>query len=230
MRGKFISFEGPEGSGKSTQIALLAARLRKMGVTVLLVREPGGTRMGEAIRKILQHGAAGDHIVPEAETCLFAASRAHLTRTVIIPALKSGTWVLCDRFVDSTVAYQGYGRGQDLGTIRRLNAFVTGGTVPDATVYLDLDVRKGLRRLSGRKSSTKGLDRFEREKLAFHRKVRMGYRELARQSNGRFCVVDAERSVKEIEEDIWRCLGRTLEWRVGFRAKRAGKRGGTSDT
>lgn len=142
MNGRLISFEGPEGGGKSTQIKVLADRLRtERALTVRTTREPGGTPTGEAIRGLLQHDVAGEPLCDPAEVFLFCASRAQLCATVLAPALARGEWVLCDRFTDSTLAYQGYGRGFDLELLRRLNAFATGPVVPDLTLLLDVPAR-----------------------------------------------------------------------------------------
>jgi len=137
MKGLFITFEGPEGSGKSTHVARLAKRLKKSGYEVLMTREPGGTIAGEAIREVLQYDRRGEQVSPETETLLFIASRAQLVRTIIMPALKRGVCVICDRFADSTIAYQGYGRGLDVSSLVKLNDFAINGAVPDLTILLD---------------------------------------------------------------------------------------------
>jgi dTMP kinase len=207
MKGIFITFEGPEGGGKSTQIVRLARRLRKMGRKVLCTREPGGTRTGEAIRNILQHDSAGEPISPTAETLLFEASRAQLVEKVILPALKKGNAVLCDRFTDSTIAYQGYGRGLDVETIIDINSFVTGGLAPDITILLDIDIERGFERLQGRNQRQKTAhDRMEREARTFHKRVRAGFLKLARRWSKRFVVVDANRDAAAVEADVWRAV------------------------
>lgn len=150
MRGLFVSFEGPEGSGKSTQVELLTQNLEKAGYRVMFVREPGGTPAGEAIRTILQHDKSGDGLCAEAEALLFSASRAQLVRAVIEPALAGGVCVICDRFTDSTTVYQGYARGIDLDFLRGLNAFATNRRNPDLTILLDIDAKLGLERLAAR--------------------------------------------------------------------------------
>ena len=152
MPGKFITFEGPEGSGKSTQIRQLAAKLKEQGVEVICTREPGGTDTGEAIRNILQHDAAGEPLDERAELLLFTASRAQLIKQVIFPALEAGAWVLCDRFIDSTMAYQGYARGMDLATLDAINNFAISARKPDLTLLLDLDIEAGFQRLEERYS------------------------------------------------------------------------------
>ena len=201
-RGKFITFEGPEGGGKSTQIRHLARRLEQAGLEVLLTREPGGTATGELVREILQHDRAGEPICPETETLLFEACRAQLVRRVIRPALDRGAWVLCDRFADSTTAYQGFARGFPIPTVLALNRFAMGVTRPDLTILLDLPVRTGMRRLSGR-SGPAGRDRIEREARAFHERVRDGYRTLARRWPGRFRVIRASQSVDRVSARVW---------------------------
>jgi dTMP kinase len=211
MKGIFITFEGPEGGGKSTQIARLAKRLRRLGRKVVCTREPGGTRTGEAIRNILQHDAAGESICPASETLLFEASRAQLVWKTILPALKKGACVLCDRFTDSTTAYQGYGRGLDIKTIAAINSFATGGLVPDLTVLLDVDVKRGFARLKQRNRRAKiSHDRMEREAKAFHRRVRAGFLELAGRSPQRFAVIDANRDADAVEADVWNRLSKRV--------------------
>lgn len=204
MKGRFLTFEGPEGSGKTTQAARLADRLRTRGLDVVAVREPGGTRTGEAIREILQ-GASGDEdICPETEVLLFAASRAQLVKRVVAPALERGAWVVCDRFADSTTAYQGFGRGFDVERMLELNAFAVDGTWPDATFLLDLDVAAGFDRLGKRNAGRgAGWDRIERENRSFHERVRCGYLELARRWPERFAVVAAGEREDEVAERIW---------------------------
>ncbi|MBO4286854.1 MAG: dTMP kinase [Kiritimatiellae bacterium] len=192
MKGKFITFEGPEGGGKSTQIKELAAFLEARGIPVLQAREPGGTRLGERVRGLLQDDTAGEPPSPRAEVLLFLASRAQLVANVIVPALEKGVWVLCDRFDDSTFAYQGYGRGFDLDALRCLDAFATGGLVPDLTLLLDLPPDVGFARLATRQAGEGSApDRFEREARAFHERLRAGFLELAGREPGRIAVIDA---------------------------------------
>jgi dTMP kinase len=206
--GFFLTLEGVEGSGKSTQQALLARRLRGAGLVVLEVREPGGTPLGESLRPLLLH-AQGAPPAPPAELFLYLAGRAQLAAEVIGPALAGGQVVLCDRFADSTAAYQGHGRGMDLELIARLNRLATAGVWPDLTVLLDLDPAAGLARLAGRAGAgggaagPGGLDRFEREALAFHRRVRDGYLALARAEPDRFLVVDAAQDPAAIAASLW---------------------------
>jgi dTMP kinase len=201
--GRFITFEGPEGSGKSTHIRLLAAFLRGRGFAVTLTREPGGTPTGEAIRGLLQHDQAGEAPVGRAEVLLFLASRAQHVERLIRPALDAGTWVLCDRFDDSTLAYQGFGRGFDLAALREANAFATGGLKPDLTVLLDVRPETSRSRLRERVSRTLASpDRIEREADAFHVRLREGFLELARQEPERFVVVDSERERDTVSRAI----------------------------
>ena len=205
LRGFFITFEGPEGSGKTTQAQRLAARLTRAGYEVIVTREPGGTPTGEVIRSILLHKAAGEPLFPETEALLFAASRAQLVRAVIQPALARGACVICDRFLDSTMAYQGYGRRLDLARIDLLNEFAVDGVIPDLTLLLDLDIRTGFARLAFRnRRSNSAADSMEREDLEFHERTRQGYLELARKWPWRIHILNAERNPDEVEAEIWR--------------------------
>ncbi len=206
--GRFISFEGPEGGGKSTQARRLAARLEQAGRTVRFTREPGGTPTGEMIRSILQHNAAGEPLCDQSEVLLFCASRAQLCRTVLAPALARGEWVVCDRFTDSTLAYQGYGRGFDVDTLRTFNAFATGPVVPDVTFLLDVTSEVGLRRVSGR-TAAGSMDRIESEAIEFHRRLREGYLAIAAAEPARFVVLDTERfSLEETEAAVWNVVSK----------------------
>ena len=192
----FITFEGPEGSGKSSQAQLLFHHLEQAGRRVLLTREPGGTALGDRLRGLLM-AAADVAIVPQAEVLLFAAARAQLVAEVIRPGLATGGIVICDRYSDSTLAYQAFGRGLELDAVRRVVDFATAGLVPDLTVLLDLPPEEGLRRKGAEPS-----DRFEREDLAFHRRVREGYLALARRSPARWLVLDARGSRDELAAAI----------------------------
>jgi len=204
MNGKFITFEGPEGSGKSTQIRPLADKLEARGIDVVCFREPGGTATGEAIRNILQHDAAGEPLGERAELLLFTASRAQLMDQQILPALERGAWVLCDRFIDSTLAYQGFARGMDIATLEAINAFAINDRKPDLTLLLDLEIERGFQRLEERYADGAGEhDRFEREARDFHHRVRDGYHTLAAQEPERFRIVNADQSVDTVSASIW---------------------------
>lgn len=192
----FITFEGPEGSGKTTQIQLLAAWLREQGQTVLATREPGGTAIGDRVRAILLDS---DHREMQAQTeiLLFSAARAQIVGQIIRPHLAGGGVVLCDRFADSTLAYQGYGRQLDLATLRLITAFATGGLQPDLTFCLDLPVDVGLQRKAA--GAGEEWNRMEQETLAFHSRVRRGYLTLAQAEPARWRVLDATQSVKALQ-------------------------------
>lgn len=192
----FITFEGPEGSGKTTQLKLLAEWLRERGCDVLATREPGGTAISEAIRAILLDPTRRE-MQPEAEILLFSAARAQIVAQVIRPHLQGGGIVLCDRYADSTLAYQGYGRGLDLDTLRTITAFATGGLVPDLTIYLDIAIEEGLRR-----KVPQEWNRLEAQALAFHQRVREGYLEMAAGEPDRWLEVDAFQPIADIQAAI----------------------------
>lgn len=198
----FVTFEGVEGAGKSTQAILLGRSLRAEGHRVVLAEEPGSTEVGQRVREIVKH-ARHVPLVPRAEVLLFLASRAQLVQSVIRPALSDGAIVVCDRFSDSTFAYQCYGRGLDLPSVQQANEFAIEGLCPDLTILLDLAPDCGLQRKPGEEAA--GWDRFEREQMAFHQRVREGYLALASREPARWCVIDACQSVDRIEELI---LGR----------------------
>ena len=208
-RGRFITFEGGEGCGKSTQVVRLAAALESRGLKVLLTREPGGTRLSELIRTLLKDEAE-DPPVDRAELLLFLAARAQLVRNVIAPALEAGTWVISDRFSDSTVAYQGYGRGLPVDFVRRANDFACEGLRPDLTFLLDLDPATAERRMRGREAATNtSADRIERAGSGFHARLRKGFLELAAADAPRFSVVDASKSPDEVAGVVLgECLAR----------------------
>jgi dTMP kinase len=197
--GLFITFEGPEGSGKTTQIRLLADWLGERGREVLTTREPGGTRIGEAIRDVLL-SPAHTEMCAEAEILLFSAARAQIVRETLQPHLVRGGVVLCDRFADSTLAYQGYGRLLDLDTLRQITLFATGGLIPALTICLDLPVVEGLRRKQGGDQAE--WNRMERERLDFQERVRLGYLALAAAEPQRWFVLDALREIEVIQAEI----------------------------
>lgn len=194
----FITFEGPDGSGKTTQVHLLADYLRAEGYDILLTREPGGTSIGDQIRAVL-HDPANVEMNPRAEILLYSASRAQHVAQVIRPALAAGRIVLSDRFYDSTLAYQGYGHGLDLEMLRAITAFATGGLVPDLTVYVDVSPEEGLQR---RRLGGEEWNRMDAQTLAFHQRVCAGYLELARAEPERWIVVDGAQPVGEVQEEI----------------------------
>lgn len=204
--GRFITFEGGEGCGKSTQIRLLADRLRAAGKEVLLTREPGGTALAEKIRTLVRE-ESDDPPNSRAETLLFLASRAQVVEGVIRPALESGTWVLCDRFADSTFAYQGYGRGLDLDELRRINSFATGGLAPDRTILLNVSPDVSAKRMRAREAATNtGADRMEKAGDDFHSRLRRGFLELAAAEPERFSVIQADGGVEEVGEAVWNSI------------------------
>jgi dTMP kinase len=196
-RGLFVSFEGSEGCGKTTQIRLLAATFRGIDRKVMLVREPGGTEAGEVIRHLLQHAPEGRLLTPEAELLLFAASRAQLVREVIVPALEAGQTVISDRFLDSTTVYQGVARRIPAETTRAINAFAVGDCLPDFTFLLDLDRATALTRMEDRSR-----DRIESEPEEFFEAVRRGYLELAKCEPRRIHVIDASKPAAVIAREV----------------------------
>lgn len=205
--GRFITFEGSEGCGKSTQLELLAARLETEGHTVVVTREPGGTPLGEDIRHLLKHAASGQHMSHEAELLLFAASRAEHVQKVIRPALEKGHTILCDRFLDSTTVYQGVARKLSAETVAAVNAFAVDGCLPDLTLVLDMPAIEGMARAQKRHSAEP--DRMESEKLAFYESVRQGFLDLANSSD-RFAIVDATGSIERVAADIYTVLEQRL--------------------
>lgn len=194
----FITFEGPEGSGKSTQIQRLGAHLTERGVDCVVTKEPGGTPIADRIRAIVLDSTS-TNLDPWAEVLLYSASRRQHTVERIRPALARGAHVLCDRYIDATLAYQGYGRLIDLGRLEQLNAWATDGVVPDLTLLYDIDEQLGLER-AHRRNATMDVDegRFEAEDLRFHRRVREGYLALAVASPRRFVVIDGNGTIDEV--------------------------------
>ncbi|MBO8169899.1 MAG: dTMP kinase [Thermoanaerobacteraceae bacterium] len=205
MSGFFITFEGPDGAGKTTQINKVAGKLRQLGKKVAVTREPGGTKLGEAIRNILLDPQQ-NNLCSEAEVLLYAAARAQHVVEVIKPALAEGKIVLCDRFLDSSIAYQGFGRKLNLDIIQTVNRYAVAGIKPDLTVLLDVPVTVGLQRIK----SKGGLDRIESEKLVFHEQVRQGFYQLSRQEPDRFRVIDASRPVDVVSRQVWQVVAERL--------------------
>jgi dTMP kinase len=210
-RGKFITFEGGEGAGKSTQIRLLADALKRQNLDVVLTREPGGSPGAEAIRKLIVEGEPGrwDAVT---ETLLFcAARRDHVERT-IRPTLDRGAWVLCDRFTDSTIAYQSYGGSVDIDLIKRMSAVATGEIAPDLTLIFDLPVEDGLARAAGRAG---GEDRFERKGIDFHKRLRDGFLAIAKAEPTRCAIINAAASLDEVSHQVARTVSERLGLVVG---------------
>ena len=206
MAGLFVTFEGTEGSGKSTQIELLAKRLESLGRQVLRLREPGGTPVGEEIRHILKHSAANHAMVPEAELLLINASRAQLVREVIRPELEAGKIVLCDRFVDSTIAYQVFGRGLDAKQVQRILEFTVADTLPHLTLLLRVPIEVSETRRAARKTTeaANSRDRFEEQDREFFKRVEQGYDAIAASTDTRVRELDATRSIDEVHQEVWR--------------------------
>jgi dTMP kinase len=198
----FITFEGSEGSGKSTQVQRLAARLERSGVPCLVTREPGGTPIGETIRELLQFASHNSGMTPEAELLLFEASRSQLVREIIKPALERGMCVIADRFFDSTTAYQGAARRLDRETVKRLNAFAVGDCIPDVTFVLDIDPASAKSRMQ----KPRRPDRMEKEPAEFYERVRGAYRDLAARESNRIVLINGGRNTDEIEKEIWETL------------------------
>ena len=209
-RGAFITFEGSEGCGKSTQVRRLATRLEQAGARTLITREPGGTAIGEKIRDLLQFAPESFAMTPEAELLLFEASRAQLVRETIAPALEQGTVVISDRFFDSTTVYQGVARRLSSEIVETLNAFAIGNARPDVTFILDVDVETARQRMLRRVRPVDAKDRMEQEPIEFYERVCQGYRELAKAEPERFIVIDGAQSPDAIEQEIWETLANKL--------------------
>ncbi len=209
MRGRFITFEGGEGTGKSTHAARLAERLKEFGVGVHVTREPGGSRGAEIIRYVILSGVAKP-LGAEAEAVLFAAARDDHLNTVIRPALERGTWVICDRFADSTRIYQGVAGDVDSRSIRALERIVVGDTKPDLTFILDVPAAVGLQRAAKRRGAS-GADRFEDEALAFHEKLRDGFLMLAANEPERCVLLDATAPKEEVADQVWRIVSQRFD-------------------
>lgn len=202
MNAQFITFEGGEGAGKTTQIEKLAAFLKSQGKDVVVTREPGGTKEAEKLRDLLVHRDGGDW-EDLSEVLIFSAARHEHIKKLIEPSIKQKKVVICDRFIDSTIAYQGYGKGLSLSTIEDITRICSGGLTPDLTFLLDIDVKVGIARSKSRLNETNTLeDRFELMDLSFHNKIRAGFLEIAKHNPGRFRVLDASRDVDCIFDDI----------------------------
>jgi len=222
VRGLFVTLEGPEGSGKSTQLPLLVRWLEQRGYGVLHTREPGGTPISERIRDLL-HDPAHTEMTARAEILLYSAARAQHVEERIRPALEQGRIVLCDRFFDSTYAYQGYGRGLDLEALHTITRFATGGLVPDVTLYLDLEPEVGLGR---RRQGGGEMNRLDREALDFHRRVRLGYLKLAAAEPDRWITLDGAGTIQEVQETIRMALNPILRGWTGLRRRGGQERAG----
>jgi dTMP kinase len=210
-RGVFITFEGSEGCGKSTQVGRLASRLQRDGVPVVTTREPGGTTIGEQIRHLLQFAPEGDAMAAETELLLFEASRSQLVREVIRPALAAGKVVIADRFFDSTTVYQGIARNLAQEIVATLNNFAVGDAQPDLTIVLDIDLATARARMLRRVRPVQIVDRMEQQSSEFYERVAEGYRELARHEPTRVRIIDASPSPDEVETEIWRLVQSKIE-------------------
>ncbi|MGQ9585760.1 MAG: dTMP kinase [Anaerolineae bacterium] len=197
--GLFVTFEGPEGSGKTTQMGLLAPWLQAQGLDVLTLREPGGTRIGDQVRNIVLNPAHTE-MLPATEILLFSAARAQVVGERVLPHLQKGGVVLCDRYADSTMAYQGYGLGLDLEALRSITRFATGGLVPDLTILLDVPVEVGLRRKAG--GCGEEWNRMEQKARSYHKRVRAGYHRMASLEPHRWFVADATLPIEEVQAAI----------------------------
>lgn len=200
-RGRFVTFEGPEGAGKTTQLRLLVDWLRGRGIEPVVTREPGGTPMGDRIREAM-FGAVDHGIRPLTEALLMSAARAQHVQELLLPSLEAGKLVLCDRYTDATLAYQGGGRGMDAGVLRQLIAIAAGGLQPDLTIYFDVPAEVGLRRKLQAHGQGGELNHLDRMDLAFHERVVAAYKALIAAEPGRWRVVDASRPLDEVQAEV----------------------------
>ena len=207
--GLLISFEGSEGSGKTTQIELLVPRLEKLGREVVVTREPGGSRIGEEIRHLLIRANGSEEMFAETELLLFAASRAQLVREVLVPSLEAGKIVLCDRFLDSTTVYQGAARSLSPDPVNQINQFAVGDVLPNLTIVLDVPAEVSIQRVKHRASDLP--DRIERENIDFYRVIREGYLLLAKSMPGRFHVFDGNKPTATIEKEVWKSVKQLID-------------------
>ncbi len=203
-KGVFITFEGCEGCGKTTQIGLLSERLQKANKEILVTREPGGTAVGEMVRNILIGNGDTSRMYPETELLLFAASRAQLVREVLLPELKKGKFILCDRFLDSTTVYQGVARQLAQGPVKTINAFAVGDLMPDLTIVLDIPSEESRLRVQRRVNSVP--DRIEKESIEFYAAVREGYLYLAKELPNRLVLIDGSKDVNEVSNAVWKAI------------------------
>lgn len=206
----FITLEGPDGSGKTTQVQPLADAIRTAGYDLVVTREPGGTEIGDQVRQVIMD-LGNTKMFPQAEILLFQASRAQLVRQVILPALAAGQVVLCDRYADSTIAYQGYGHQTNLEELKQIIHFATGGLTPDLTVYLDIEAEAGLRRRSGEGEEWNRLDAYE---LDFHKRVREGYRQMIAAEPARWVTIDAGQPVAQVQAEMQTAVLNRLKSKV----------------
>lgn len=210
----FITFEGPEGSGKTTQIKKLASYLKEKQLPVVVTRQPGGTQIGLQIRQVL-HDVGNEAMTSEAEILLYAADRAQHVGELIRPALAAGTIVLCDRYVDSTFAYQGYGRGLNLENLATITNFATGGLMPDLTFFLDIDLSSGLNR---RETGDVEMNRMDLQQMEFYERVYQGYKKLIQADPERWICIDAGRSVDAIQDELRSIVDRFVPGRLNKKA------------
>lgn len=214
MNGIFITFEGPDGSGKTTQLKKLGEELKKLGHDVLITREPGGTAISDKIRSIILD-PVNEEMVDQAEVLLYAASRAQHVHQLILPALEAGRIVLCDRFIDASVAYQGYGLGVEVEQVKAISRYASSGLQATRTFILDVPVDVSMARLHQRAAGASGaaeqLDRIEQKHVDYHSRVREGFHQIATDHPDRVRVINANRSIEEIAEDIWSQFSRLLE-------------------
>lgn len=206
MKGFFITFEGMEGSGKSTQVGLLGSRLKEEGFNIVVTREPGGTRIGEEIRNIT-HSRESVDLTAVTEAYLMAASRAQHVREIIKPALEAGKIVICDRYIDSSLAYQGYGRQMSQATIEQLNHEAIENIWPEMAIFLDIPLVKGMNRRNG----SDKIDRLDLQQIDFYKRVYEGYQMIIGKDKDRFLVIDSAKTVTEVAAEIWKNVSRRLK-------------------
>ena len=222
-RPPFITFEGSEGCGKSTQVQQLAAHLESLGIPFLLTREPGGTAIGETIRELLQFSPQGKGMFPETELLLFEASRSQLVREIVKPALEKGICVISDRFFDSTTVYQGAARKLPAQAVEQLNALAVGDCVPDLTIVLDVDAKTARARMQNPRRP----DRMEQEPEEFYEAVRRAYRELARREPNRVVLIDAREAPDSVAEQVWKSIASKFPTFAGRTSSASGIAAGT---